>query len=95
MSSRFPPPQGTIDAFARIAREEGASGFFRGLAPSVQRAAVINGCGIASYDHSKHIVLRLTGQTDGLLAQVSNARGWGVIQCRRMHPRKGTPFNPS
>ena len=62
--------QGTVDAFRRIIAEEGIAGYYRGLGPSVSRAAVINGCGIASYDHTKQIVLRLTGQSDGLVPQV-------------------------
>ena len=36
----------------------------------MQRAAVINGCGIASYDHSKQVVLKLTGKSEGLVSQV-------------------------
>jgi hypothetical protein len=62
--------QGTLDAFRRIPVEEGIGGYFRGLGPSVSRAAVINGCGIASYDHTKQIVLQLTGQSEGLTSQV-------------------------
>jgi hypothetical protein len=47
--------QGTLDAFRRIPREEGFRGFYKGVGPSVQRAAIINGCGIASYDHTKQV----------------------------------------
>ena len=65
-----------MDAFRRILAEEGIAGYYRGIAPSVARAAVINGCGIASYDHTKQIVLQLTGQADGLTAQVC---GWLVM----------------
>jgi len=49
------PLQGTLDAFRRIPREEGFRGFYKGVGPSVQRAAIINGCGIASYDHTKQV----------------------------------------
>jgi len=49
------PVQGTFDAFRRIPREEGFRGFYKGVGPSVQRAAIINGCGIASYDHTKQV----------------------------------------
>ncbi len=74
-----PRYKGTIDAFIRIPREEGWRGFFRGLGPSVQRAAVINGCGIASYDHTKQVVLRLTGRTEGLVPQVVGSLVSGLV----------------
>ncbi len=74
-----PRYKGTLDAFVRIPREEGIKGFFRGLGPSVQRAAVINGCGIASYDHTKQVVLKLTGKTDGLVPQVVGSLVSGLI----------------
>jgi solute carrier family 25 uncoupling protein 27 len=41
------------------------AGFFNGVRPSVTRAAIINGCGIASYDHTKQMTLKLTGQKVG------------------------------
>lgn len=75
-----PAPAGTLDAFARIPREEGFGGFFRGLGPSVQRAAVINGCGIASYDHTKQMTMKLTGGVEsGLLSQVVGSLVSGLI----------------
>jgi hypothetical protein len=61
---------GTWDAFKRILLEEGVRGYFVGFKPSVVRAAVINGCGIASYDHSKQFTVELTGQEEGLFARV-------------------------
>ncbi len=74
-----PRYKGTLDAFGKIAKEEGIKGFYRGIAPSVQRAAVINGCGIASYDHTKQVVLKLTGQTEGLVSQVAGSLVSGLI----------------
>jgi len=66
------PPRyaGTWDAFRRILAEEGVRGYFVGFKPSVVRAAVINGCGIASYDHSKQLTLDLTGQEEGVVSRV-------------------------
>ena len=68
-----------MDAFLRIPKEEGFAGFYKGLGPSVQRAAVINGCGIASYDHTKQVVLKVTGQTEGLVPQVIGSLVSGLI----------------
>lgn len=74
-----PRYQGTLDALARIPREEGLAGFYKGLGPSIGRAAVINGCGIASYDWSKLQVLRLTGQEKGLVPQVLGSLVSGLV----------------
>jgi solute carrier family 25 uncoupling protein 27 len=74
-----PRYKGTIDAFARILQDEGIRGYYRGIGPSIQRAAVINGCGIASYDHTKQVVLKLTGQTEGLIPQVLGSLVSGLI----------------
>ncbi len=45
----------------------------------MQRAAVINGCGIASYDHTKQIVLKLTGKSEGLVSQVVGSLVSGLV----------------
>lgn len=74
-----PRYRGTFDALKRIPAEEGISGLFKGLGPSIGRAAVINGCGIASYDWSKLQVLRLTGQEKGLVPQVLGSLVSGLV----------------
>jgi hypothetical protein len=53
--------KGTLDAFASIGRKEGLAAFWRGTVPNVQRAAVVNGCGIAAYDQSKQTAKFLLG----------------------------------
>ena len=75
------PPRykGTLDALVRIPREEGLSGFAKGLGPSIGRAAVINGCGIASYDWTKVQVFLLTGQEKGLVPQVIGSLVSGFV----------------
>jgi hypothetical protein len=84
----MPRYKGTGDAFMSILREEGAGGFFKGITPSLQRAAVINGCGIASYDQTKVVVKQLTGKTDGLIPQVVAAFVSGFISAA-----VSTPFD--
>ena len=99
------PPRyaGTFDALARIPREEGVRGFYRGLGPSIGRAAVINGCGIASYDQTKVVVLQLTGRDKGLVPQVIGSLVSGlvsaivstpfdVIKSRMMNQHKDRPL---
>jgi hypothetical protein len=70
---------GTLHALRVIAAEEGARGFLKGMAPSVGRAAVINGCGIASYDQTKVVVTSLTGRSEGLVPQVLGSLVSGLV----------------
>eukprot|EP01006_Ploeotia_vitrea_P019906 TRINITY_DN52161_c0_g1_i1.p1 TRINITY_DN52161_c0_g1~~TRINITY_DN52161_c0_g1_i1.p1 ORF type:complete len:286 (+),score=95.72 TRINITY_DN52161_c0_g1_i1:88-858(+) len=56
---------GTLDAFRTIAQKEGFSAFYRGLVPSLQRAAFMYGTSIATYDTAKaQIVRRSNGRLD-------------------------------
>lgn len=75
------PPRynGVFDAFKRIVAEEGVAGYYRGLGPSISRAAVINGCGIASYDHTKQLTLKITGQKEGLFARIVGSLISGLV----------------
>jgi len=75
------PPRytGTLDAFRRIAADDGLRGFYKGIGPSVQRAAIINGCGIASYDHTKQFLLATLGTEEGLAAKVVGALVSGLV----------------
>ena len=62
------PPRykGTLDAFSSVARKEGIAAFWRGTLPNVQRATVVNGAGIAAYDHSKQVRKHCTWQARAL-----------------------------
>jgi hypothetical protein len=64
-----PRYRGTIDAIRCITREEGLRAFYKGLGPNVQRATVVNGIGIASYDQSKQTVVAMLGEDESLLAR--------------------------
>lgn len=75
-------------AFRRIPAEEGIRGMYRGAWASIQRAAVINGCGIASYDYTKHLILRWLGSDDGLQARVLGALTSGLVSAT-----VSTPFD--
>jgi hypothetical protein len=74
-----PRYSGTAHALRAIAAGEGALGFAKGLGPSVGRAAVINGCGIASYDAAKQVASDLTGREKGLVPQVLAALVSGFV----------------
>jgi hypothetical protein len=73
-----PRYEGTAHAVRRILREEGAGAFYKGLGPNIQRAVVVNGIGIASYDQSKQTAVALIGDGDSLLARFCAALVGGV-----------------
>jgi len=88
MSGGTPRYTGTIDAFAKVLRAEGLKAFWKGTLPNVQRATAVNGCGIAAYDHSKHVAVKLLGEGDSLAARFIAALAGGVVTSLA-----GTPFD--
>ena len=72
-----PPRCGHI-LVGTIAREEGLLAFC-GCLPNVQRATVVNGAGIAAYDHSKQTAKALLGEGDSLAARFIAALAGGVV----------------
>jgi hypothetical protein len=54
------------DALWRISREESFSALFRGLAPTVQRAMVVNMVQCASYDQAKTVLRKHAHIQDGV-----------------------------
>ena len=54
------PYRNTFHAFAVIAREEGlgSKGLFRGVGPTVVRAALVTSLQLGTYDHVKHMLLK-------------------------------------
>jgi hypothetical protein len=48
-----PRYRNVVHAFTTIARSEGLKGLYRGVGPTMQRAAVIAGVELASYDEAK------------------------------------------
>lgn len=74
-----PRYSGTFNAFSAIFREEGLFAFWRGCLPNLQRATVVNGAGIAAYDHSKQTAMVLLGEGDSLVARFVAALAGGVV----------------
>lgn len=62
--------RGPLQAFASIARTEGIYGLYRGLGPTVQRAALLNAAQAPSYDHAKHALLNLGILEEGVLCHL-------------------------
>ena len=67
-----------FDAITRIAREEGASAFFRGSQPFVARAMVVGGTQVATYDQLKQTYASM-GLGNGLLNQFASSMSAGLI----------------
>ena len=76
MAARY---TGTLDAVASIARKEGLPAFWKGTVPNIQRATVVNGCGIAAYDQSKQTAIYLLGEGDSLVARFVAALAGGCV----------------
>lgn len=62
-----PRVQNTWHAFSKIFSEGGIRGLWKGWAPNVQRAALVNLGDLTTYDTSKHLILKHTTLSDNAL----------------------------
>lgn len=80
-----PTYRGMIDAFVRIGRNEGIPGYFRGLSPSLFRAAAQYGVGTATYDVVKHKLVHTRELPDTtsthMLASVASGLASAIAGC--------------
>jgi hypothetical protein len=60
-----PRYRNVFHAFGAIYRAEGATGLYRGVSPTVQRAAVVAAVELASYDECKSLLMRWAGLPPG------------------------------
>lgn len=72
-SSRDYHYKGMLDAFRHIWRQEGVSAFFKGLTPSLGRAACMYGSSIATYDTAKGAFAKLCTSSAVLSAKADGA----------------------
>jgi dicarboxylate transporter 10 len=72
------PPLPIAAAVAAVAREGGARGFFRGLAPSTLRGACITVGQVASYDVAKRTLRERLGFAEGAPLHVAGALASGA-----------------
>jgi len=68
---RLPPAErrgytSVFNAIARIAREEGVLALWRGSAPTIARAMVVNAAQLATYSQAKQIILATGYVKDGI-----------------------------
>ncbi|CAH0019203.1 unnamed protein product [Clonostachys rhizophaga] len=57
-----------FDVLARMAREEGAGGFVRGIIPNAIRSGCMTGCQLGSYDWFKDMLEKVPGMGNGGMA---------------------------
>ena len=69
----------TLNAFAVLAREEGAKGLANGLVPHIARGATVTASQLAVYDSAKRSVMKQTGLEDGLLLRFLASMVAGVV----------------
>lgn len=74
-----PRYKGTLDAFVQITRQEGIRGLWRGVGPTVQRAAIISASQIPSYDHTKHTLLNNNYMHEGLRLHFVSSMVAGLV----------------
>lgn len=86
ISGQNPRYRSTIHAFKKIARNEGALGLWRGVGPSVQRAAIGTSAQISSYDHTKHWLLNSGKMNENIRLHVVAAMISGFITAFIMSP---------
>ena len=75
-----------MHAFKSIARNEGALGLWRGVGPSVQRAAIGTSAQISSYDHTKHWLINDWQMHEGIRLHIVAAMVSGFVTAFVMSP---------
>lgn len=77
---------GPFQAFASIARTEGINGLYRGLVPTIQRAALINAAQAPSYDHAKHALLNAGLVQEGVSCHLISSMVAGFVSAVVISP---------
>eukprot|EP00250_Pteridium_aquilinum_P011868 c20359_g1_i2 orf=295-1110(+) len=77
---------GPFKAFSSIARTEGISGLYRGLVPTMQRAALINAAQAPSYDHAKHTLMNAGLVQEGVTCHLIASMVAGLMSAIAISP---------
>ncbi|XP_059626541.1 mitochondrial uncoupling protein 2-like isoform X2 [Cornus florida] len=70
---------GALDAYYTIVRQEGLGALWTGIGPNIARNAIINAAELASYDHVKQAILKISGFTDNVLTHLLAGLGAGFF----------------
>lgn len=85
-----------LPSMARIAREEGVLGLWKGTGPTCARATALAAAELATYDHIKHMLLQsgLLSEGLGLHAVTAMAAGFvGALACNPFDVAKSRMMN--
>ena len=74
---KAPRYSGIVDAFQKIFRAEGMTGFYRGCWPAIQRAALVNLGELTTYDTAKNCFVEQMG--DNIVCHISSAICSGFV----------------
>lgn len=77
---------GPFQAFYSIAKTEGISGLYRGLLPTMQRAALLNSAQAPSYDHAKHALLNAGLVQEGVSCHLIASMVAGLMSAIAISP---------
>ncbi len=66
-------------AFVEIYQKEGVRGLYRGVYPNAQRAAIITGSELASYDKAKDILVNKLGLKDSFATHFISSSLAGLL----------------
>jgi hypothetical protein len=78
--------RGPFEAFGTIARTEGLRGLYRGVGPTMQRAAILNAAQIPSYDHTKYMLLKSGVMHEGIPCHLVSSMTAGLVTAIVMSP---------
>jgi len=79
LQGKPPRVNGTLDAFRKILAQNGIFGLWRGCAPNVQRAALVNLGDLSTYDSVKMAILKNTNLKDNSLTHCLSSACAGLV----------------
>lgn len=74
-----PRYSGTFAAFREIAKREGILALWKGVGPTVQRAAILTAAQIPTYDHTKYMLIHRDLMEEGLKIHLVSAMFAGFV----------------
>ncbi|XP_002966666.2 mitochondrial substrate carrier family protein ucpB isoform X1 [Selaginella moellendorffii] len=78
--------KGPLHAFSSIARTEGIQGLYRGVVPTMQRAAILNAVQVPAYDHTKHTLLNAGIVREGIVCHLISSMVAGLATAIAISP---------
>lgn len=79
LEGKPPRVRGAFHAFQKIVRKGGIKGLWKGWAPNVQRAALVNLGDLTTYDTAKRYILRNTELKDTSIVHIMSSMCAGLI----------------